>query len=359
MKTFPTLMILMCAMMSATLLCGCGFIADKDLIKVAKIDKTYITRGDLTNIISKMDPAPNIRNRGDMQRVLEEHIDGELRREIGEKLAAEGKIKVTREEASAVYDSEHAEDAKLTNIPLENNPDLDRILKDYNLTRADLAAMKDRREEGIDKVEERLKGERATAVAAAEAFNSRAITITDEEFQIEYNLRKDSLLKFETIEFLAIALPLNAADEAARIMKRIDAGEKFEAVATEYQAKNPNFIMRSGIENNPSSAKLKGFWQNATGAEKGTVLGPVYLPGSQRLSTDEQGQQKVQNMPDVWLVLQVLDRTPATPKTLDEAKNDLAQGILVHKIIKQLRQQHGVEIYADKLRDPAMYGESM
>ena len=347
------------AAVSALMVLGCGWIADMDRIKIAKIDSRYITRGELDQVISKLDPIPNIRNRGDMLRVLQEFIDGELRKDIGQRLAAEGKVKVAREEAAAVYDSTHQEEARMANTPTENNPDLPKILSDYNLTLADLSAMKDRREEGIDKVEEQLRGERAIAAAIQEAVNAKTLTITDDEFANEYKLQKDHLFNFETIDFVAIALPLNAADEAARIMKRIDAGAKFEDVAGEYQARNPNFIMRSGIENNPTSAKLKGFWQNASGAEKGSVIGPVYLPGSQRIATDDKGNQRVENMPDAWLVLKVLDRIAPTPKTLDEAKGDLAQTILVRKYLKQLRAQHGVEIYEDKLRDPAMFNEGI
>src|SRR6056297_564145 len=43
---------------------GCGSIADKDRIRVARLDDTYITRGDLKELISDMPDKerPNIRN---------------------------------------------------------------------------------------------------------------------------------------------------------------------------------------------------------------------------------------------------------------------------------------------------------
>ena len=63
-------------LLALALAMGCGMIADKDRIKVAKINDRYITRGDLYKVIREMpDAERDIRTKGDMLRVLNRHID--------------------------------------------------------------------------------------------------------------------------------------------------------------------------------------------------------------------------------------------------------------------------------------------
>jgi hypothetical protein len=51
----------------------------------------------------------------------------------------------------------------------------------------------------------------------------------------------------------------------------------------------------------------------------------------------------------------MLDRVEEIPKTLEEAKPDLIDNLLYAKVMQQLRQKAGVQIFEAKLPDPSMY----
>ena len=82
--------------------------------------------------------------------------------------------------------------------------------------------------------------------------------------------------------------------------------------------------LESEIENNPALEKFKGFWQTASGAEVGEIIGPIYLPQYQRLVPGPDGKAQVQNMPDAFIILKVLEHEPARPLTLEEARPMIA-----------------------------------
>jgi hypothetical protein len=163
-------------------------------------------------------------------------------------------------------------------------------------------------------------------------------------------------LKFQGIRFAAEDQDSEA--QAAAVRKRLDAGEKFEDVYKEFGAKNPNLVIESEIENNPSLDKFKGFWLNASECKEGDIIGPVYLPEYQVMVT-AQGKSAYRNMPAVYVVLRVIEHRAEREQTIDEAKLSLAPGILVVKTMKLLRDQHGVEVYEKKLPDPAMFSNKL
>ncbi len=332
---------------------GCGFIAEKDRIRIAKIDDEYITRGTLAQVIREMpdDERPDIRTRGDLIRVLNAHIDRRIKLPLGqearEKLESTGMI--SRKTAEAAYFAKHQEEDYANLYSLESGAPL-------GLTDAELDMLKSEMDEGIDREYENILADAALAIKASEAIKAGTITVDEEDLKREYEVRKTELIKLEWMRFKAIRFPTdmpNAEVLAAEARKRVEAGLTFDAVAQEYAARNPQFVMESEIENNPELGRFRGFWVSASGAEAGAMIGPVYMPEYQMM-VEAQGKTATVVMPECYMLLTVLEHTPERPLTLEEAKPRLVGPVAVTKIARKLREEHGVEIYEDKLPDPAL-----
>ncbi|HPO16757.1 MAG TPA: peptidylprolyl isomerase [Candidatus Hydrogenedentes bacterium] len=353
---------------------GCGQIADPDNIKIAKVDDTYITRGDLFRLLNDMDDAdrPKINNRADLLRVLNQHIDSKIKTPLGQQLAQEGKIRIPRDAAREQYFKECGDDQEQMRAIWGMEPpaggEITPLMKVYNLTPQGIVAMKNIIEQKTDKILERLQGDQAVQYLAVHDLQTNKLTIDQAELEREYKLRKASLKKLEWMRFQAVQYPGGSEDalaQAAKIRERLNAGETFEGIVAEIQSLQATSIVRPGvtanvieseIENNPDLQKFKGFWAVASGAEPGTIIGPVYLPQYQQMSQDAQGRTQVMNMPEAWLVLKVLDNRPESEMSLDEAKMTIMPSLVVAQEMKNLREQHGVEIYEDKLPDPRQLG---
>ncbi|HOZ46120.1 MAG TPA: peptidylprolyl isomerase [Candidatus Hydrogenedentes bacterium] len=339
--------------MALLVLCGtgCGWIADKDRIRIAKVDDRYVTRGDLYQMLRDMpdEDRPQIGTKGDLVRVVREHVDSLIKIPLGEQLEAEGTIKVPREKAMQQFFAMHPEE----NYQLlfsEADP------ASFGMSPTQWKLARDEAEMAIDRIEARIRGDAAVMYLAVTAAKNQELDISDEEYEGEYKLRADALKTFERMHFMGIRFPSsdpNAAAEAADVRKRIDAGERFETVADEYLAKGKDYILNSDIQNDPSAPGFRGFWISASGAEPGDILGPIFMPASVGTSTSD--STKVMSMPDAYVVFQVLERWPERQLTLEEAKPVLAPVILVAKMMKRLREEHGVELYYDKLPDPGMF----
>ncbi len=326
---------------------GCTWMTDPDGIVVARVNGENITRGDLARHLRSMpdDERPIIQNKGDLQAVLRRYIDNKIRQDLGQKLLEEGKIDIKREEVAQVYDQMHPEVLRMTQIPPER-------LKEYDLSEFDIQAMKEEREIGIDKLYEQAIGESAVGFRARQALTAGTLVVSDAELKEEYDMQKDQLNSFEKVEFLGIAfmgLPdAQARAEAAKVKARVDAGEPFEQIADVYRAVDPNSVMQISMENNPND-KFRGFWQQVSGAQPGQVLGPVFMPPSERVAPTG----GVEQMPGFYLVLKVLQHAPAQSLTVEEARPMLLPPILIAKMMKKLYEEYEVEIYDDKLPDPA------
>ena len=78
---------------------GCGMIADKGRIRVAKIDDDYITRDDLDEVIYETpgEERPEIRSRSDLLVVLQTHIDTLIKWELAQQLEVDAIVVVDEE----------------------------------------------------------------------------------------------------------------------------------------------------------------------------------------------------------------------------------------------------------------------
>lgn len=338
------------ALLAGTLV-ACGFVADKDLIVVAKIDGEEITRGDLTKLIRDMpdDERPLIQNKGDLVRTLNRHIDDRIKAELSAQLSSEGKITASRDTARAVYLQKHPEFAAAYHV---QDP------SQLGMTQADVEAVKASVEFGIDDEVEKMLREEALAYMMHEAMQGGTVAMTREEVQREYELREETLIKYEFIDFIGMMFPVsapNAIEQAAKARERLNAGEKFDDVLSELARSNPDVGGRMAAEND-GNERFKAFWQTAHGAQVGQILGPVILPEHDDVGIVD-GKEVVRRVPAAYVVLEVLAHEPERLKTFEEAGNELATAILRRKVLEQLRAQHGVEVYPDKLPDPAGFGD--
>ena len=332
---------------------GCGYIADKDRIVVATLNGEPIRRGDLAEVIRKMpdEVRPLIQNKGDLLRTLNKYIDDQIKAELSKELKAEGKIQVDRNLARDRYFEKHPEFRSVYQI---------RDPAAIQMTEGDIAALKAEIEFGVDEEEEILLREEALHYKIQEAVQAGAVSVTEEEFKGAYTMLKGALVKPEFVEFIAIQFPVaapGAVEEAGRALRRLDQGEPFDDVLATYLKLNPAMGMRSALENNPASAKYRQFWEVVSGCEVGQRFGPVFMPVREQFGVAEDGTTQLQSVPPVYLVLEVIEHSPARTMTVDEARPAITTSLLKSKVTQLLRAEHGVEIYPDKLPRPEGYGD--
>jgi len=353
-------------------LSACGKLGDPDTIKIARIDNEYITRGDLYKILREMDDKerPKISSKGDFLLVLNQYIDQRIKIPLGKKLAEEGKIKLDREIAREQFfkqcGDEEQQMREIWAMPIPEGDTITPLMQVYNLTPATLRAMKEYIEQETDKVYEKLLGEEAIAYLVGEDLKAGKISITKEELEREYNLKKDRFHLYEKIKFRGIFVPTfipQSAKIASDYRRQIDDGKNFDDLINEILSQKDSLlalpelkeikIIESEIENNPNSVRFRGFWAVAENAQPGDVLGPVYLPEFRRIAKDEKGVTYTEIMPDSYVVLKVLEREPERTPTIEEIKHLLAPPILIAKKMEELRSLHNVEIYEENIPDPA------
>ncbi len=332
---------------------GCGYIADDDQKIIAKWDDETFRRADMKRVLRKMtdEERPLIQTKGDLLRAVGKHVDDQIKKSAVKQLRAGNKLEPRRDAAREAYFKKFPEYRTVYEI---QDPAA------VEMTQADLNALKEAIELGIDDEEENLMLDDAVLVMAREAVQNGTLTVGEDEYGAEYRMREGELVQFESIEFLALQFPAdkpNAVAEAAEARRRIDAGETFDQVAGPYAEKDPSMALRSGFENNPSVPKFREFWEMATGAKKGDIIGPIYLPPHELAKVDAAGKMVAAKMPGAHLVFEVLEHTPARTKTLEEARPALAQDLFLRKMMAQLREQHGVEILEENFWNPEGYGD--
>ncbi len=365
------LVLLFSALIATGLTVGCGNIADKNRIRIAKVDEEYITRGDLFELLRNMDDdkRPIIRNRNDFLRVINDHIDKQLKLPLGQQLHEDGKIDVPLDRAREKFFADSGENEEqfrmIYTIEVPESGETTPLMKVYNLTPSTIKGMKGIIEAQAKRVQREMLGDEAVAYLAVEAFKNGEIQISPELLKQEYDFKKDAFQQKERLSFRAIRFPMrlqNALEQAAATRKRIDAGESFEDLVNEFLKANTNPLARpkaerpsvieSDIEHDPNLPRFRSFWETASGANENDIIGPIYLPAHQQIIQNAQGKQMAVTTPDSWLVLKVLKHFPERVMTLEEAKPRLIPPLLLAAQMKRLREEHGVEIYKNKLPDP-------
>ena len=365
--------VMLAATLVALMMSACGVMIDKGRIVIAKIGDEQFTRGDLAKLLRGMgdQDRPRIRNKADLLRVLNNHIDDRIRTQMAERLASGAaeltevaqQLYVPLSVAIERYIAGRGDDAKLVRMvmlsPLPAEGEETPLMREFDMDHRQWRARRDFYESEAETLRDKLQGDAVISYLGAKGFKEGTLKLDPEALQREYDVRKDSLVKLESLAFYAIEFPAaaqGAVEAASATRERIDKGESFDAVAAEFQARDPNSVSNSGIENNPTLEKFKSFWMVASGAEPGAILGPVFLPSSGRVRIDAQGKPVQYQAPDSYLVLKVLEHEAERPLTLQEATPRLAPELVFTQKLKELRTELGVEIYEDQVPDPRSEG---
>ena len=340
---------------------GCGWIADTDRIVIAKIGDKTITRGTLERYIydKKDDERPIIRTRRDYLRVLNQYIDKEIKIPLGIELAAKGEIKVDRDAVreeffKAAGDKEETY-RHMWAIPVPKPGEESQLMQIYNLTAQEIQAVKDMIEQETDVMLEKLQGDQAVSYLAQKAFLAKELVLDEEDLKMEYEVNKENFKSFESLTILGIQFPTaqpGSSAEASKVRERLNAGESFDDILNEYLAKDIRYGIESVIENNPSLERFKGFWQEASGAATGDVLGPTYMPDYGRVSKDASGQPVQETVPECWIVFKVLEAKPAAILPFEEVRGYVSGPVAFTEMLNKLRDEKGVEIFEDKIPEP-------
>lgn len=350
---------------------GCGMIADKDRIVVARLGGENITRGDLYHIIREMDDKdrPNIRNKGDLLRVLNAHIDERIKLPLGRELDAslpeaerERYVALAREQVFRDNEEMNYRAVYAMQPPADGQPT--PAMQAYNISVQGLRNMKDLIDDQVDALYEKLLAELALMRLAEQALEAGELELNREDLAIEYELRREEFRQFEWIKFDAIRFPntRDGAVAAAQLREQAAAGAVFDAVLERVARDAPDRMMLSQeIEHNTGDSKFADFWRDVAGARPGSVLGPVFLPEHQGIAVH--GEQMVATeVPAAFLALKVLDHRPAENLTLDQvlarpdALRKLAMPVAQAVMMEKLREEQGVEIYEDRLPDVGALG---
>ncbi len=343
------------AVVMASLCCGCGWIADKDRIQVAEFMGEPITRGDLFDMLRNMpdDERPHIKTKGDMLRVVNRFLNRKVKSAVAEKLVAQGKLLVPRERAVQRFIAMHPGENYELLFKLDDPSVLGMTEGEWEIVKSEAAVE-------IDRIHEEMRGDAAVAYLALEALRQEQLEITDEEYEQEYDLRKEELTKPEEIRFRAIRFKTAEGDaeaKAAEVRRRLDEGEDFDAIVEEFREKDKDNVVELEMRNDATAARYNSFWMNASGCEAGDIAGPVYMPAHELVGVNSApGKPNVQKVPECYMVFEVLEHTAARPLTLEEAKLQLTRPLLVAKMMDKLRDEYGVRVYEDKLPDPTLLG---
>lgn len=331
---------------------GCGAIADPDRRIIATFDGENIRRGDLRDVIRDMsdEERPLIQSREVLLETLNNHLNQRVLIAEARELRIDRLITVDREQARQIYFAKHPE---FINVERMTDPSV------MGITQNDLIALQAELEFGIDDEEELLYQAAAFEYRLQEYITTANPKIEEYQFQDAYNEQKDSLFTFELVDFIGIRFPLGpgAQQEAIKARKRIDDGESFDSVLEGYMRINPDFGARAAFENNPAKPRFMQFWYGVTGSKKGDLIGPVFLPSHEQVRQAADGSMERNQMSDAWVILEVLDSQPPRQKTLEESKQDLIAPILRDRVMEQLRDAYGIEVFPDELWRPEGYGD--
>lgn len=304
------------------LMSSCGFIADKDRIKIAMLNGKPITRGDFDKVLREMSPKerPLIRTKGDMLKAVQDYLDRRVREQNAEELVAANRLHVPRELAEAVLRINDPE----VFIKIENP-------EDYKMKEEDLKYFEQEKEIRIDEMVKDLEAEQGVYLRIEQAVAENTIAISDKEYADEFEVRKAQLKHPERVAFTGVLIPGDSSEvrgASTELAKKLKAGASPREFVNGPTPLPGAAIVEAELENDPMKIKFAPFWQQASGANVGDVIGPIFIQGWTEATQDAQGKVTQRPYPDGMLVCVVTGRTEEMPKTLDESKPELQRNIL-------------------------------
>lgn len=352
---FATGLLLVASLVGTT---GCGMIADKDRIVIATLDGNNITRGDFTEILRKMtdEDRPFIQNKSDFLNALNDYIDDRIKSGLSRKLQKERKISISRDVSSAAYFKSFPEHRPI----YERRGAGESLVETMGVSEGELVALRAEIEFGIDDVEKKMLREEAIQYVVDEAVREGSLEILDEEFQRAFEATGAEVRRLEMIEFQAILIPEKqpgALGKAGEIRRRLEAGETFESIAEKFRSENPDSILEASLQNDPESTKFRAIWEAVSSRGERDIVGPAFLPSFEQVTEGRAGRTRSTVMPNSYIVIKIINHTPESEMTWQEARANLKPGLRVRKILDRLRDQHGVQIFESNLPDPSGFGD--
>jgi hypothetical protein len=190
------------------------------------------------------------------------------------------------------------------------------------------------------------------------ALESGELEISDEEYEREYEWRQDELFKPEKATVRALVFPVQSSEagpNSAEARKMLVKGAPWEEVVKKFTEARQAIPLQTTMVN-AGQPKFQSFWEQASGAQQGKILGPLIVEDWEMVVPAANGQ--TQRMPLTgYLVAEVLDRVAPEQMTLEEAKQQLAPELYYVKYLKQLREEAGVDIDEEKLPEPGLFLE--
>jgi hypothetical protein len=231
-------------------------------------------------------------------------------------------------------------------------------LEEFGMNQADYEALQLRRQKGIDELRENVMRREAIILAIQEAVEKGEITITNEEYAAEYEMRKGGLFNPERATFRGLVFPVQTPDagpNSAEARKRLVKGDPWADVAASFVDAHKAIPLQTTFVN-MGQPKFQSFWEQASGTQKGRILGPMIIEDWEMVLQGSGNDAQSANLTG-YLVAEILEVNPATQMTLEEAEEELAPAIYFVKYMKALREKSGVEIYEDHLPEPGMFRE--
>jgi hypothetical protein len=346
---------------------GCGKLIDKNNLRVAVVDGEPITRGELYQYIRSFpeNERPQIMNQGDLLMVLNRMIDERLKAGLVEQYGEEMKGLYTEDMAREEFfrslgdEQEQYRAVWQMEVPSDGKPT--PLMEVYGLTPESMTAMKQHIEERTRARYLRSRGDEVLGMLTAQAMQKGELTIDDKALELEYKFRQNELKRREIITVLGLRFPPSpdGATAAAEARKAVDAGADFAAMVEEARAKDASTVFQGTLQNDLANQDFRSFWEQASGAAVGSVLGPLFLPETQQVAVSQNGQQRAVNMPPAYLVCRVEEREDERVLTLEESRRILAPPLLVAEMVRRLREEHGVEIYEENLSSPGDFEDNV
>jgi hypothetical protein len=359
MRNHACFLLLIAALASA----GCGMLADKNNIRIAKIDGENITRGDLNSYIRSFpeNERPQIRNHGDLlsvlNRMIDERIKARLVEEQGQNLPSMVSRDAAREQFFQSLGDEQEQYRAAWGMEVPADGQSTPLMEVYQLTPEGLASLKDYIETRTDALYNRIRGDEVLALMVRDKVQRGEIELDEKALELEYKFRQSDLQRPESITFTGIRFEATAqgAEKAAAVLSAMNGGEPFEAAVQRNQAENPASIVSGTLTRDANSARFESFWAQLSGAAVGTIAGPLFMPETQQVAIDPDGKQRPVVQPPSYMVCRVDAREDERVLTLAESKPILAPPLLIGAMMRELRAQHGVELYEDNLADPSEF----
>jgi len=368
---FRVLAIMMLLPLAAVVF-SCAQLADRNNVRVAKVDGEYITRADFHDYIRSFPEMtrPKINNTADMLAVLNRMVDGRVKAQyvdpvIMSKLNDEQRAGLLAETEARARETfflrlgDQAEQMRAVwemEIPANDQPT--ELMNVYGLTADSLRETQAFIREQSAIIQRELLADQAVTILAGQALQAGEIAVDPKALELEFAFQRENLVLPESVTFTGIRIAVRepgSAEKAKAVRQRLDSGESFDLIAQGFRAQTPESVTQNTLQRSEASQSFEEFWNAIGTAAPGDTAGPILMPSYQQMAVDASGQQRPMQVAETYMIVRVDAREPERAMTLQEATPRIAPPLIIAEMMKSLREKHGVEIYEDKLPEAGQF----